>query len=175
MTKYNTHGVFKVFLFIFGCAGSSLPSTAFSSCGDGGYSQLQRVSFSLQWFLLLWSTGCRHLGSVVVAHGLSLLWGMWDLPRPGIELVSPALAGRFLSTVPIGKSCAFFLCVCGKIHRTYNLAFLAIFKGTVQWKYHIHIVGQPSPPSIPWLFKSCPKLRPHQTPTPHSLPSTICF
>ena len=29
---------------------------------------------------------------------------MWDLPRPGIELVSPALAGGFLTTEPPGKS-----------------------------------------------------------------------
>ena len=29
---------------------------------------------------------------------------MWDVPGPGIEPVSPALAGRFLSTVPLGKS-----------------------------------------------------------------------
>ena len=29
---------------------------------------------------------------------------MWDLPGPGIEPVSPALAGRFLTTVPPGKS-----------------------------------------------------------------------
>jgi hypothetical protein len=28
---------------------------------------------------------------------------MWDLPRPGVELVSPALAGRFLTTEPPGK------------------------------------------------------------------------
>ena len=28
---------------------------------------------------------------------------MWDLPRPGIEPVSPALAGGFLTTVPPGK------------------------------------------------------------------------
>ena len=32
-----------------------------------------------------------------------LLRGMWDLPRPGIEPVSPALAGRFLTTAPPGK------------------------------------------------------------------------
>ena len=32
-----------------------------------------------------------------------LLRGMWDLPRPGLELVSPALAGRFSSTAPPGK------------------------------------------------------------------------
>ena len=29
---------------------------------------------------------------------------MWDLPRPGIEPVFPALEGRFLSTGPPGKS-----------------------------------------------------------------------
>ena len=28
---------------------------------------------------------------------------MWDLPRPGLELVSPALAGRFSTTAPPGK------------------------------------------------------------------------
>ena len=32
-----------------------------------------------------------------------LLRGMWDLPRPGLEPGSPALAGRFPSTVPPGK------------------------------------------------------------------------
>ena len=29
---------------------------------------------------------------------------MWDLPEPGLEPVSPALAGGFLTTVPPGKS-----------------------------------------------------------------------
>jgi len=33
-----------------------------------------------------------------------LLHSMWNLSGPGIEPVSPALAGRFLSTVPPGKS-----------------------------------------------------------------------
>ena len=32
-----------------------------------------------------------------------LLRGMWDLPRPGLEPVSPALAGRFPTTAPPGK------------------------------------------------------------------------
>ena len=34
---------------------------------------------------------------------------MWDLPEPGLEPVSPALAGRFLTTVPPGKSSLFVL------------------------------------------------------------------
>ena len=33
-----------------------------------------------------------------------LLRGMWDLPRPGLEPVSPALAGGFLTTAPPGRS-----------------------------------------------------------------------
>ena len=32
-----------------------------------------------------------------------LLRGMWDLPRSGLEPVSPALAGRFSTTAPPGK------------------------------------------------------------------------
>ena len=32
-----------------------------------------------------------------------LLCGMWDPPRPGLEPVSPALAGRFSTTAPPGK------------------------------------------------------------------------
>ena len=31
------------------------------------------------------------------------LRGMWDPPRPGLEPVSPALAGRFSTTAPPGK------------------------------------------------------------------------
>ena len=68
-----------------------------------------------------WALGVR--ASVVVAHRLSscgsralehrlsscgagalLLCGMWDLPGPGLEPTSPALAGGFLTTVPPGKS-----------------------------------------------------------------------
>ena len=38
-----------------------------------------------------------------------LLRGMWDLPRPGLKPVSPALAGRFPTTVPPGKPyCQYF-------------------------------------------------------------------
>ena len=35
------------------------------------------------------------------------LRGMWDLPRPGLEPVSPALAGRLSTTAPPGKPCVF--------------------------------------------------------------------
>ena len=43
-------------------------------------------------------------GLTVVAHGLNCPYGMWNLPELGIEPVSPALAGRFLTTGPPEKS-----------------------------------------------------------------------
>ena len=63
-------------------------------------------------FSLLRSTGALGMpASVVVARGLSscgarasLLHGMWDLHGPGLEPVSPALAGGFLTTAPPWKS-----------------------------------------------------------------------
>ena len=41
-----------------------------------------------------------------MAHGLSrsTACGIRDLPRPGLDPVSPALAGGFLTTAPPGKS-----------------------------------------------------------------------
>ena len=46
----------------------------------------------------LWS-----LNSVVGAHGLRCSTA-WNLPRPGIEPMSPAVAGGSLSTASLGKS-----------------------------------------------------------------------
>ena len=37
------------------------------------------------------------------------LRGMWDPPRPGLEPVSPALAGRLSTTAPPGKPSRYFL------------------------------------------------------------------
>ena len=44
---------------------------AFSSCTSGGHSSSRCASLSLSWPLLLWSTGSRRAGSVIVAHGPS--------------------------------------------------------------------------------------------------------
>ena len=80
-----------------------------------GYSSLRCAGFSLQWLLLLWSMGSRRAGfsscgSRALERRLSscgaqaqLLCGMWDLPGPGLEPVSLALAGGFLTTAPPGK------------------------------------------------------------------------
>ena len=39
-----------------------------------------------------------------------LLCSMWDLPRPGLKPVSPALAGRLSTTAPPGKPGLSFYC-----------------------------------------------------------------
>ena len=55
--------------------------------------------------------GCSSCGTRALECRLSscgtqaqLLCVMWDLPRPGIKPVSPALAGGFLTTAPPSKS-----------------------------------------------------------------------
>ena len=58
-----------------------------------------------------WAQALGTFSSVAIARGLKVcgVWaqlfcGMWNLPRPGIEPVSSALQGGFLSTVSPGKS-----------------------------------------------------------------------
>ena len=72
-------------VFTFGCMDLHCCVWAFSSCGEWGLLSMQRVGLSLQWLLLLRSTGSRvhrlqelvvvhelqRVDSVVVAHGLS--------------------------------------------------------------------------------------------------------
>ena len=82
---------------------------AFSSCGKRGP---------------LFIAACGPLtiaASLVAEHRLQtrrlsncgsraqLFRGMWDLPRPGLEPVSPALAGRLSTTAPPGKPNSLFL------------------------------------------------------------------
>ena len=97
---------------------------AFSSCGEQGllfvvvHGLLIAVAclvaeHGLQVHRLqqLWHVGFSSCGSRALERRLSscgaraqLLHGMWDLPGPGLEPTSPALAGGFLTTVPPGKS-----------------------------------------------------------------------
>ena len=51
--------------------------------------------------------GLQSMGSIAVAHGLH---SMWNLPWPGIKPMSPALAGRFLTTGPPGKPNTEYYC-----------------------------------------------------------------
>ena len=68
-----------------------------------GHSSSRCAGLPLSRPLLLRSTGSRRAGSVVVAHGPSCSAACGDPPRPGLEPVSPALAGRFSTTAPPGK------------------------------------------------------------------------
>ena len=90
--------IYCIYLFLFLAAlGLCCCTRAFSSCGEQG------LLFVAMRGLLIAVT------SLVVEHGLQarglsscgtralLLRGMWDLPGPGLEPVSPALAGGFLT------------------------------------------------------------------------------
>ena len=62
------------------------------------------------WASVVVACGLSSCGSQAVERRLSscgawayLLHGMWDLPGPGLEPMSPALAGGFLTTEPPGK------------------------------------------------------------------------
>ena len=118
----------NLFLFIFGCVGSSLLCTGFLQLWQAGAtlrcsaraSHCSGFSCCKAWALGAWPSvvvAHRHssYGSRALERRLSgcgtraqLLCGMWDLPGPRIEPVSPALSGRLLTTVPPGKSLHLF-------------------------------------------------------------------
>ena len=88
---------------------------AFSSCREWGpppvaaYGLLTVVASLLEkhglrgaWASVVGTDGLQTTGPVVVAHSLVAQW-LWDLPWPGIALVSLALQGRFLTTGPSGR------------------------------------------------------------------------
>ena len=76
---------------------------AFSSCGKWGPLFIAvRGPFTIVASLVAeHRLQTRRLSSC--GSQAQLLRGMWDLPRPGFEPVSPALAGRFSTTAPPGK------------------------------------------------------------------------
>ena len=92
-------------LLIFGCAGSLLPRRLFCGCGKWGLPSSCGVwaphCGGLSCF------GARALGRVGFSSSGtwdSLPCSMWNLPGRGIKPVSPALAGRVLTTGLPGKS-----------------------------------------------------------------------
>ena len=110
--------------FLFGCIGSSLLHACFLQlwragttlrCGVwashcGGFSccgtQALGMWASVVVACRLSSCGSRALECRLSSCGTwaQLLRSMWDLPGPGMEPMSPALPGGFLTTVPPGKS-----------------------------------------------------------------------
>ena len=80
-----------IFLFYFDRAGSSLLCGIFSGCSNWGL-----FFIAMCWLLI-------EAAFLIVEHGLSscglraqLLHSMWDLPGPGVEPMSPALAADSL-------------------------------------------------------------------------------
>ena len=73
-----------VYLFIYGCVGSSFLCEGFLYLRQaGGHSSSRCVGPSLLWPLLLHSTGSRRAGSVIVAHGPSCSAACGILPDQG--------------------------------------------------------------------------------------------
>ena len=68
-----------------------------------------------------------------------LLCGMWDLPRPGLKPVSPALAGRFSTTAPPGKPSTFF---CKYILFSFRTAWQKLPQSLSFNKFHCGSPGQ---------------------------------
>ena len=71
-----------IYLFIFGCVGSSLRELS-PVAASGGHSSSRCAGLSLLRLLLLWSTGSRRAGSVIVAHGPSCSAACGILPDQG--------------------------------------------------------------------------------------------
>ena len=63
------------------------------------------------------------------------LHGMWDLPRPRLEPVTPALAGRFSTTAPPGKPSSSFF-------NESNVTAICDQVKTLQMKYSGHFCVQ---------------------------------
>ena len=76
---------------------------AFSSCGERGPPFIAvRGPLTIAASLVVeHRLQTRRLSSC--GSRAQLLRGMWGLPRPGLEPVSPALAGGFSTTAPPGK------------------------------------------------------------------------
>ena len=76
---------------------------AFSSCGKRGppFIAVRRPLTIAASLVAKHRLQMRRLSNC--GSWAQLLRGMWDPPRPGLEPVCPALAGRFSTTAPPGK------------------------------------------------------------------------
>ena len=93
---------FFVFLFISGCTESSLLHGLSLVWWAGAAPHC--VGFSLWGFLRCRAQALRYVGFSSCGAWAKLLQDMCDLPRAGVEPVSSALAGRFLTPGPPGMS-----------------------------------------------------------------------
>ena len=110
--------LFLAVLDLRSCSGFSLVAESgelLSSCGArashcGGFICHGARALGT-WASVVVACGLSRSGSQALEHRLSsrgaqalFLLSKWDLPRVGIEPESPALAGRFFTTGPPGKS-----------------------------------------------------------------------
>ena len=129
--KFNTPNSFvkgtinQFFFFFLAALGLSLPRAGFLQlrqagatlcCGArashcGGFSCCGARALGTRASVVVARRPQSSRASVVIVCGLSscgaraqLLCSMWDLPGPGIEPLSPALAGGFSTIAPPGKS-----------------------------------------------------------------------
>ena len=96
--------LFVCFIYLFlAVLGLRFCARAFSSCGKWGplFIAVRGPLTIVASLLAEHRLQTRKLSSC--GSRAQLPRGMWDLPRPGLEPVSPALAGRFSTTVPPGK------------------------------------------------------------------------
>ena len=99
----------KVFIYLFmAVLGLHFCARTFSSCGKRGPLFITvrgplTIAASLVVEHRLQSRRLSNCGSQA-----QLLHGTWDLPRPGLEPMSPALAGRLPTTAPPGKPYIFY-------------------------------------------------------------------
>ena len=74
------------------------------AAASGGSSLVAVRGFASWWLLLLWSTGSRACElQWLRLMGLVPLGHTWSFPGPGMEPVTPALAGGLLTTGPPGS------------------------------------------------------------------------
>ena len=116
---FNFIATLFIYFFIFGCAGSSVRARALSSYGKWG-----PLLIAVQGPLPIAVRGPPTIAAPPVAgHRLQtrrlsscgpraqLVRGTWDPPRPGLEPMSPAPAGRPSTTAPPGKPWGFLFFV----------------------------------------------------------------
>ena len=114
ISYFYPHFFFNFVYLFLAALGLCCCARAFSSCGEwashcGDFSCCRARALGVQASVVvarrLSSCGSRALERRLSSCGAraQFLRGMWDLPGPGLELVSPALAGRFLTTAPPGQ------------------------------------------------------------------------
>ena len=93
---------FSIILFL-AALGLRFCARAFSSCGERGplFLVVRGPLTTMASLAAEHRLQTRRLSSC--GSRAQLLRGTWDLPRPGLEPVSPALAGRLSTTAPPGK------------------------------------------------------------------------